>query len=611
MNFLHCILMLIFVIHDDTLELNVQGSATLVVPLGGSVVLPCYVETPLVMESVRVEWTRKDSDILVHLFQNGDIRPEAQHQDYHDRAHFFTEDIKHGNFSLLLNNLTAEDKGVYRCKVYSNKDADKTLVTIKDVEYLIVSGSDQLIFADVGDDVTMNCSVDSHIKPEEIEEVSWKKRDKDDEIPVLLYQSNETQSESSDEQYRDRVEFFTDEIHRGNFSLRLKRVRTEDKGVYICQVFTGRLSANTTVILERLGFSALHILVLTLCIAACGSALLFYSLTYCTLNSKGIKVLVHVCLQFCPNIMMFLASVFWYAAEVSLLETVSCCTLYILRPLRLFWVTPHISDFPDKFIYLIKSSHADQYFPAVTVAMFSALLAEHFKDIDTVTVMFIWVSLGLLCLSFVINLARSCMKLLSVFGESCQLKSNETIKSLAACCFYVLPSVQVGLFFYPLVGFWTVLIAAGLPALAGVCFLLKCWTGRKMTQQRIFFYLDKAVWILMCVMSVRMIYAYIDFLRNKGGNVGLVCMAGFSQALWVNIFSEVQVNYPRFWNKNVLFLFGSVGLVLVNSVALMTDLIFKAVNGERLVEDQRIVVFPFECLFTIPLLILPIFTPCE
>ncbi|XP_065133748.2 uncharacterized protein [Paramisgurnus dabryanus] len=191
-------------------------------------------------------------------------------------------------------------------------------------------------------------------------------------------------------------------------------------------------------------------MVLILCIAACESALLFCPLTYCTLKNKGIKLLLHVCLHFCPNVMMLLASVLWYAAEGSLLETVSCCTLYILRPLRLFWVTPHISDFPDTIINRIESSHADQYFPAVLVVMYSALLAEHFKDFDTITVVFICVSLILLCLSFVIHLAKCCVKLLSAaFGESCQLKSNETIKRFAAwLCFYSLPSAQLCLFIY-------------------------------------------------------------------------------------------------------------------------------------------------------------------
>uniref|UniRef100_A0A672RNN0 Ig-like domain-containing protein n=1 Tax=Sinocyclocheilus grahami TaxID=75366 RepID=A0A672RNN0_SINGR len=122
------------------------------------VVLPCYVDELLLMEGLEVEWRRTDSQTLVHLFLDGESRPEAQQQDYHDRAHFFTDQIQHGNFSL----------------------------------------------------------------------------------------------HASDEQYRDRVEFFTAEIPKGNFSLRLKSVRTEDKGVYMCLVFAGDLSANATVVLEQL-----------------------------------------------------------------------------------------------------------------------------------------------------------------------------------------------------------------------------------------------------------------------------------------------------------------------------------------------------------------------
>ncbi|XP_073721053.1 junctional adhesion molecule-like [Misgurnus anguillicaudatus] len=256
MKILLCFFMSVHVITANSNGLTLKGRfSPLVVPLGSSVVLPCFVDTPLPLEDLEVDWKRLDTQTLIHLYQDEDIRPEAQHQDYHDRAHFFTEDIKHGNFSLLLNNLTAEDEGQYTCKVYTGQESGETVVEIKHVERLIVSGSSRSFSASVGYDVTLNCSVDSHIKHEEIEEVSWKKTNKGEPITVLLYQYNETLPESSDERYRDRVEFFTDEIHRGNFSLRLKRVRTEDKGVYICQVFTGRLSANITVILETMGES--------------------------------------------------------------------------------------------------------------------------------------------------------------------------------------------------------------------------------------------------------------------------------------------------------------------------------------------------------------------
>ncbi|KAI2667012.1 Butyrophilin-like protein 2 [Labeo rohita] len=162
-----------------------------------------------------------------------------------------------------------------------------------------VSGSDESIYASVGEDVTLNCSVDSHFTREHIEEVSWKKTDKDEHILVLLYQNNKTLSDSAHERYRDRVEFFTPEIPKGNFSLRLKSVRTEDKGVYMCQVFAGGLSINTTVVLERLGFSVSHIMVLILCISASGSTLLLCWLIYCRSPNKGFTT-KHSCNMFVP-----------------------------------------------------------------------------------------------------------------------------------------------------------------------------------------------------------------------------------------------------------------------------------------------------------------------
>uniref|UniRef100_A0A672QT24 Ig-like domain-containing protein n=1 Tax=Sinocyclocheilus grahami TaxID=75366 RepID=A0A672QT24_SINGR len=263
-------------------------SGPLVAPLGSSVVLPCSVDELLSVEGLEVEWRKTGSETLVHLYQDGESRAEAQQQDYHNRAHFFTEEIQHKNFSLRLDDLRAEDEGLYKCTVYSQQESGETVVQIKvdNVERLLVSGSSRSISASVGEDVTLNCSVDSHIPPEDFEEVSWKKIDED--IQVLLYQNNE--AHSSNERYIDRVELFTAEIPKGNFSLRLKSIRTEDKGVYMCEVFAGGLSANATVVLEQLGFSASHIMVLILCISASGSALLLCCLIYCRSPTKGMCI---------------------------------------------------------------------------------------------------------------------------------------------------------------------------------------------------------------------------------------------------------------------------------------------------------------------------------
>ncbi|KAG1924946.1 butyrophilin-like protein [Pimephales promelas] len=228
-------------------------SGPLVVALGSSVVLPCYVDEPLPLKALKIIWIRTDINTLVHVYQDYESRPDAQYQDYHGRAHFFTDQIKHGNFSLRLENVRAEDKGFYRCKVYTEQEFDETLVQIKEIEYLSVSGSADPVSAFVGEDVTLNCYVHSHITPEHIEQVSWRKTDEDENIQVLLLQRNKIQPDSSDERYRDRVGFFTDELPKGNFSLSLKRTRHGDKGVYMCHVKTGHLSQNTTAVLERLG----------------------------------------------------------------------------------------------------------------------------------------------------------------------------------------------------------------------------------------------------------------------------------------------------------------------------------------------------------------------
>ncbi|RXN11580.1 Retrovirus-related Pol poly from transposon [Labeo rohita] len=271
-----------------TLCLIVQGpSGPLVAPLGSSVVLPCSVDQLLSVEGLEVEWRRTDSDTLVHLFQDGETQTGVQQEDYQDRAHFFTEEIQRGNFSLRLDNLRSKDEGQYTCTVHIQQETGETVVEIKvdNVEHLRVSGSSRSISASVGEDVTLSCSVDSHITPEDLE-VSWMKTDEDDEIVVLLYQNNEALPEASDERYRDRVEFFTDEIPKGNFSLRLKSVRTEDKGVYMCEVFAGGLSANTTAVLERL----------------------------------DLVFRLQKSLVFCPNILMFLAFVLWGVSEVLVTE---------------------------------------------------------------------------------------------------------------------------------------------------------------------------------------------------------------------------------------------------------------------------------------------------
>uniref|UniRef100_A0A672QT60 Ig-like domain-containing protein n=1 Tax=Sinocyclocheilus grahami TaxID=75366 RepID=A0A672QT60_SINGR len=79
---------------------------------------------------MEVEWRRTDSETLVHLYQDGESRAEAQQQDYQNRANFFTDQIQRGNFSLQLDKLRAEDEGQYKCKVHSQQESVSTYLRL-------------------------------------------------------------------------------------------------------------------------------------------------------------------------------------------------------------------------------------------------------------------------------------------------------------------------------------------------------------------------------------------------------------------------------------------------------------------------------------------------
>ncbi|TTW40631.1 Butyrophilin-like protein 8 [Bagarius yarrelli] len=305
---------------DDRLSvvgLRVHGPpGPLVVQLGDSVMLPCFVDPPAPPEELEVEWKRNDTGTLVHLWQDGKSRPESQNPLYRERAHFFTEEIAHGNFSLFIKNVSRTDVGVYKCVVYTHLEKAETLIEIE-TEHLIVSGG-HVISAYAGEDITLNCFVESHVPPANIEEISWKKPD--EKRLVLLYQDGEIMTESTAERYVGRVEFFSaEERSKGNFSLRLKNAQIEDIGVYMCLAFSGELSANTTVEVQQLGFSMMHIGIFLLSILGfvIGS-LILGSLSYTTYRNNeksrravGIKI-AHL---LCPNITLSIVFILWGVTE--------------------------------------------------------------------------------------------------------------------------------------------------------------------------------------------------------------------------------------------------------------------------------------------------------
>ncbi|KAI2666720.1 Calcium-transporting ATPase 2 [Labeo rohita] len=131
------------------------------------------------------------------------------------------------------------------------------------------------------------------------------------------------------------------------------------------------------------------------------------------------------------------------------------------------------------------------------------------------------------------------------------------------------------------------------------------WTWEKLTYVAYFSF--------FILPSLQLILLFAAFGVARGDGAGWICMTAFYLALWIiTIYIDVNKDLDLTLTfKKILYVFGSVGVVLLNSVTLMTELILKTVNGERSVGDLRVIVFSSESIFSISLLILLLLGPCE
>ncbi|XP_055774573.1 butyrophilin subfamily 1 member A1-like [Salvelinus fontinalis] len=86
-------------------------------------------------------------------------------------------------------------------------------------------------WADVGEEVTLPC----HLSPDTSAVAMTIRWFKETEC-IYLYQNGQVTERSG---YEGRVSLITQELERGNVSLRLRDFRESDTGDYICQVIHG------------------------------------------------------------------------------------------------------------------------------------------------------------------------------------------------------------------------------------------------------------------------------------------------------------------------------------------------------------------------------------
>nr|XP_055050929.1 uncharacterized protein LOC129436716 [Misgurnus anguillicaudatus] len=552
--------------------------------LRGSVVLPCFIDPQLIKKGLKVEWRRSRLQSPVCVYQDEKIKIR---QDYHDRAHFFTEDITQGNFSLLLKNLTAEDEGRYTCKVHTGQRSVFSVNVIlkhqgprASLKYFC----DQIV--PLKGSVVLPCLNDKLSSKVGLK-VKWSKSGL--ESPVCVYQDEDIKPETQHQDYQDRAHFFTEDIKHGNFSLRLEEVRSKDEGQYTCKVY---IRQKFIFSLYREVFSVSTQLVRRH-------------------QSSGSVFHLHMFLVFSPNLIMFFAFIFWGLSGGSVNETICCCALYILRPLMLLFAAPYVNEFNDNIKRLV---YIAEYF-VLTAVIYSALFTNtleillSYTKLERVLILTIYAVIFLCCFSKIMNI-------LAIQIGNGEGQISKLCNVVADVTFNILPILQFILLFYTFGSFkGAFVIVAVLPVLIGMTnerMFRKCFRfGWKLPVMR-------TVWfILTLVLNVAMIGIYVYTLENKTDPVGWGCVIVFLQILWAVVrftdrrFHKFSLLFrslfsvpPGFHRFVTVYLFGSVGVVFIGALGLMTELILKTVNGERAVMDLRFIVFPSECFFVMSVMIL-------
>ncbi|XP_075948456.1 myelin-oligodendrocyte glycoprotein-like [Anarhichas minor] len=113
----------------------------IVAVLGDDVILPCHLEPKFNVEGLTVEWSLPDlkpdpADPLsrveyVHLYRHRHEVPDMKIRSYARRTALFTDELKDGNISLKISNVTLADQGRYRCFIPKlNSPVDQSVVQL-------------------------------------------------------------------------------------------------------------------------------------------------------------------------------------------------------------------------------------------------------------------------------------------------------------------------------------------------------------------------------------------------------------------------------------------------------------------------------------------------
>ncbi|XP_039858361.1 obscurin-like isoform X2 [Simochromis diagramma] len=196
---------------------------------GQDVTLTCRAPTNKIR---RVVWRRTEKPGFVLLSQDGQIDPDNQHPSFKNRVDLQDRQMKDGDVSLILKDVTIDDTGTYECGVYMEETRSWKSISI--IYLTVVDPPEQtIITAESGDEVTLTCRAPNNNK---IRVVDWNRDDLGDKH-VLFYRDGSFDRDDQHPSFKNRVDLQDRQMKDGDVSLILKDVTIKDTGRYVCAVY--------------------------------------------------------------------------------------------------------------------------------------------------------------------------------------------------------------------------------------------------------------------------------------------------------------------------------------------------------------------------------------
>ncbi|KAL4008515.1 hypothetical protein ACER0C_002367 [Sarotherodon galilaeus] len=211
-----------------TLKVDPPEQKTITAEPGEDVILPCRALNKIIV----LRWSRADlGDEYVLLFKDGRFEPEGQHPSFKNRVDLQDRQMKDGDVSLILKDVTTNDAGTYECVVIPSGGGSSKPISI--ITLSVVPPEQKTITAESGQNVTLTCRAPQG-KP--IRAVKWSRADLGDNY-VLLYRDEQLDPDHQHPSFRYRVDLQDRQMKDGDVSLILKDVKINDAGIYKCRVF--------------------------------------------------------------------------------------------------------------------------------------------------------------------------------------------------------------------------------------------------------------------------------------------------------------------------------------------------------------------------------------